>query len=184
MKKSFLAPLITFLLIFFMAAPAWSLEQGTVPPDFQLSDLDGKEFRLSEHKGEVMILKLATTWCPTCRQQSADFHEIGDFLKENNIRLVEVFVQDSEKMVREYIENEDYPMAFDAILDDGRVLKDYSVYLIPRVLLIGPDFTISRDGNMLPADELKKELEKLVAKVSAVPEAAVEAVPESAAEVK
>ncbi len=175
MKKKHLAALLTILLISFLAAPVWSLEQGSVPPDFQLPDLDGKEFRLSEHKGEVMILKLATTWCPTCRQQSADFHEIGDFLKENNIRLVEVFVQDSEKMVREYIDNESYPMSFDAILDDGRVLKDYSVYLIPRVLLIGPDFTISRDGNMLPADELKKELEKLIARAPAVSEGAGEA---------
>jgi len=164
MKKTLLASSLVLLFLVTGVLSAGAVDLGTAPPDIQLKDMNGKEFRLSDHKGELIILKLATTWCPTCRQQSAEFHKIADFLKEKNIRIVEVFLQDSEKMVRDYLEQEKFDSPFDVMLDNGQALAAYNVYLIPRVVLINQDYKVIRDGNILTGQQIIAEFEKVQTK--------------------
>jgi len=161
MKKVLLTSSLALLFLVVTALSIGAVEIGASPPDIQLKDIDGRDFRLSDHKGELLILKLATTWCPTCRQQNAEFHELAEFLKEKNIRIVEVFLQDSEKMVRDYLAGEKFDSPFNAMLDNGQALSAYNVYLIPRVLLIDRDFLVMRDGNILTAQQIKAEFEKV-----------------------
>ncbi len=168
MKKIFLSSLLAGLFLLLMSMTTWAVEIGTPPPEIQLKDVAGQDFKLSDHQGELMILKLATTWCPTCRQQSAEFHEITEFLTENKIRIVEVFLQDSEKMVRDYLAGEEFKSPFSAMIDDGEVLKAYNVYLIPRVLLVDRDFHVMRDGNILTAQQIMAEFKKVLEKPAAV----------------
>ena len=160
MKKALLS--LSFLLVaLFASAHAWAVEPGASPPDFQLTDIDGAPFKLSDHKGELIILKLATTWCPTCLQQSSEFVQAGEYLKEKNVRLVEVYLQDSEKMVREFKNKITYDFTHQIMIDDGQALKAYNVYLIPRVVLIDRNFKVLRDGNILTAGQIKAEFEKV-----------------------
>jgi len=161
MKKSPFFPLLIFLSLIFLSSGAAAIEVGAAAPDFKLSTLDGKQVSLSDYKGEVIILKLATTWCPTCKQQSQEIQSAGNFLRDHSVRVVEVFLQDSEKMVDEYLKGEKYVMPFVALLDDGQALKAYNVYLIPRVLIIDKDFKVRRDGSLLTDRELIVEIEKI-----------------------
>lgn len=160
MKKALLS--LSFLIVaLFASTHAWAVEPGAAPPDFQLKDIDGVPFKLSDYKGELIILKLATTWCPTCLQQSSEFAQAAEYLKEKNVRLVEVYLQDSEKMVKEYKNKIKYDFTYHTIIDDGQALKAYNVYLIPRVILIDRNFKVLRDGNILTAGQIKAEFEKV-----------------------
>jgi peroxiredoxin len=163
--KRLLAPFLTvslsFLIVLFFFSPVVAIEAGAPAPDFELKTLEGKKVRLSDYKGQIILLKLATTWCPTCRQQTEEIKEAGKFLAAKNVIVVDVFLQDSEKMVREYLEGEDLQVPFVALLDDGSAHKAYNVYLIPRVLLIDGNFNVRRDGSLLPARELIKQVQKI-----------------------
>lgn len=161
MKKLLLVSSLALLFLAVATLSFGAVEVGMAPPDIQLKDVNGQDFRLSDHKGELIILKLATTWCPTCRQQNAEFHKIADFLKEKQIRIVEVFLQDSEKMVHDYLEKEKFESPFNAMLDNGQALSAYNVYLIPRVVLINRDYHVIRDGNILTGQQIEAEFEKV-----------------------
>lgn len=161
MKRLLLSGLLALLFLAISSMSVCAVEIGISPPDIQLEDLDGQAFRLSDHKGELIILKLATTWCPTCQQQTAEFRELSAFLKEKNIRIVEVFLQDSEKMVREYVAREKFESPLNVMIDDGQALRAYNVYLIPRIVLIDRDFNVMRDGNILTAQQIRAEFEKV-----------------------
>ncbi len=39
---------------------------GTVAPDFEVNDLLGRRVRLSDHRGEVVLVNIWATWCPPC----------------------------------------------------------------------------------------------------------------------
>jgi len=161
--KKLLAPFlsISILMVLLLFSPVAAMETGAPAPDFELKTLEGKKVHLSDYKGHIILLKLATTWCPTCRQQTEEIEEAGKFLADKNVVVVEVFLQDSEKMVREYLENKSHQMTYVALLDDGSALKAYNVYLIPRVLLIDENFNIQRDGSLLSAKDLIKQIGKI-----------------------
>lgn len=161
MKKCLVLPLLTLLSLLLFLGNAAALEVGAAAPDFQLPTLDGKQVRLSDYKGGLIVLKLATTWCPTCKQQSQEIQSAGKFLSEKNVTVVEVFLQDSEKMVTEYLQGETYPMPHVALLDDGQALKAYNVYLIPRLLIIDKEFKVRRDGSLMSDREMIVEIEKV-----------------------
>jgi peroxiredoxin len=54
------------------------LEVGSDAPDFELESLDGGEVRLSQFRGQPVLLVFGATWCPPCRAEAPliqDAHE-------------------------------------------------------------------------------------------------------------
>lgn len=166
MRRLFISHLglILLLLLLLYAVPALAVNLNTTAPDFTLPNLNGKQVSLSDFKGHIIVLKLATTWCPTCRQQTQEILSVGKQLKEAGAVVVEVFVQDSKAMVQEAAKGKVFPMSHVDLLDDGSVLKAYNVYLIPRLLIIDQHFKVRRDGSLMPGRELLKQVRRLLPK--------------------
>ena len=45
------------------------LAVGTVMPDFEFTDFDGKKHRFSEYRGKIVLLDFWGMWCPPCRAE-------------------------------------------------------------------------------------------------------------------
>ena len=148
-----------FLLALICMAPtcSFAIELGETAPDFKLKSLTGEDVSLSDFKGRLVLLKLATTWCPTCKLLSAEIKKIGDFLKEQNVVVLEVFVQDSKETIVKYLGDHEPPMTFHALLDDGQAYEAYNVYLIPRFLVIDKEQVVRFDssGRNMMADDIR-----------------------------
>ncbi len=140
-----------------LSVNALALETGEVAPQFELKSLDGEDVALADFKGRLVLLKLATTWCPTCKQLTAEIKKVGDFLAEKDVVVLEVFVQDSMTTVEKYLGDFNPPMTFHALLDDGQAYKAYNVYLIPRLLVIDADQVVRFDssGRNVSAEDLR-----------------------------
>jgi peroxiredoxin len=154
------------ILIALLLAPdyAGAVEVGKPAPGFTLQDLAGKNVSLADFKGRVVVLKLATTWCPSCKVLSRELASLGDFFKERNVVLLEVFVQDTAELLARYFTGQSFPMTHHALLDeDMQAYKRYNVYLIPRLLVIDREQKVRFDnGNtasVIPAAEIRKLVE-------------------------
>lgn len=158
-----LLKLLVPIVLLFLAQPVMAyLQPGEPAPGFSLPDLSSKTFSLEDYRGKVVVLKLATTWCPSCKQQTEEIEALADYLNTSGVAVIDVFLQDSPEMVSEYLPKQNPVNDFVALLDDGQVRKDYNVYLIPRLLLLDRQLRVLRDGGLLPAGELKKEVQKLL----------------------
>jgi len=68
-------------------------EEKTPAPDFRVFDASGKEVRLSDFKGEVVVLNFWASWCPPCKEEMPYFQkayeQYGDRVKFMMLDLVD-----------------------------------------------------------------------------------------------
>ena len=154
-----------FILLLLLSVPtfAGAVEIGKPAPGFTLPTLEGKSVSLADFKGKVVLLKLATTWCPSCSQLSRELAAIGEFLKEKDVVLLEVFLQDTPEMIARYLEGKRLPMQHYALIDDLQAYRGYGIYLIPRLLVVDREQKVRYDNGaaatILPAAEIRKLVE-------------------------
>ncbi|WP_412061268.1 TlpA family protein disulfide reductase [Rubrivirga sp. IMCC45206] len=134
-------------------------------PDFELPTRSGEPFRLSDHRGEVVVLNLWATWCPPCRREMPDFVALHNELSGQGLTVVGVALDDDWDAVGPFADALDvtYPIA----VDDGTVDGLYG----PTVSF-PTTFVIDRAGNVrhyLPGMILRPDLEPLLTELLAEP---------------
>lgn len=110
-------------------------------PDFTLKSLDNKNLRLSEYRGQVVMLNFWASWCAPCRQEMPLLDELYQRYGKAGFTILGVNVEDNpgaaQKTLREI------PVTFPILLDNnGQVSKLYDVSAMPTTYLI------DRDGNV------------------------------------
>lgn len=63
-------------------------------PDFTLKDADGKEVKLSDLKGKVVLLNFWATWCGPCKMEIPWFIEFERQYKDKGFAVVGVAMDD------------------------------------------------------------------------------------------
>lgn len=132
-------------------------------PDFEIATRSGEPFRLSEHRGEVIVLNLWATWCPPCRHEIPDFIALQDELGAEGLTIVGVALDEGGWDAVGPFADEmkiNYPVS----LDDGTVERLYG----PTATL-PTTFVIDRAGDvthyipgMITRDQIEPMLRPLL----------------------
>ena len=158
--------LLLLSLLLVLPAMAGAVEVGKPAPEFTLKTQGGESVSLADFKGKVVLLKLATTWCPSCSQLTSELAALGEFLKERDVVLIEVFLQDTPEMVERYLAGKSFPMTHKVLIDDMQVYRGYGIYANPRFLVLDKEQKVRYDnGNaatVLPAAEIRKLVEAVL----------------------
>ena len=155
-KCSFILLFLFFSLCF--TSPLFALPLNASAPNFTLATLDGKKISLSDFQGKIVILKLGTTWCPGCRDQDRELQKIDAFITEAGIVLIQVFLDDPADAIKAH--QREYPMQSPVVtlLGDERLMRDYSVYAIPRLIILSGEQKILSDTTGMTAQKIKARI--------------------------
>ena len=110
-------------------------------PDFQLTQFDGSEFRLSSQAGEkVVVLNFWYPTCPPCREEMPGFEAAWRRLQadEAKVRFLGLFVPqgfDSEQDARDFVAELGLTYGFATDLG-GRVAQMFQVEVYPTTVFI------------------------------------------------
>ena len=77
--------LTTVLLLLPMSVWAQSSLQA---PTLVLKDIRGREFRLSDYKGKVVLLNFWATWCPPCRTEIPELVKMQSQYHAQGLRII------------------------------------------------------------------------------------------------
>lgn len=116
------------------AEPAYRL-LGTRAPDFALRATSGSNFRLSEHRGDVVLLTFWGSRCGQCGAQLAALSRIVDTYRSAGLAALAINVDDDQIAAAEFAIS--HPVSYPVLLDPAKsVARTYRVDNLPMLLLI------------------------------------------------
>lgn len=110
-------------------------------PDFTLKSASGENIKLSELRGQVVLINFWASWCGPCRQEMPLLDQMYQKYGELGFTLLGVNVEqdsaDAQRMLHET------PVTFPILFDTQNVVsKLYDVTAMPSTVIV------DRDGNV------------------------------------
>lgn len=107
-------------------------------PDFALKSTAGPNLRLSEYRGEVVMLAFWASWCGECRALLQSFNTLHDSYATIGFRLLSINLDPQMAQARETASSLDlnFPVLHDV---RGAIGELYSVEDVPTVVFIDRD---------------------------------------------
>lgn len=139
MKNVFVSLFAAAGLFVVSSLSAGELDQ--VAPDFVLKSNTGQNIRLSDLRGEVVLLNFWATWCGPCRQEMPLLDDLHARYKDMGFKVIGVNVENSPSKADAMLAKN--PVSFPILYDtDSVVSKLYNVDAMPTTVVV------DRDGNM------------------------------------
>lgn len=112
-------------------------------PNFTLKSLRGDNIKLSEHRGEVIMLSFWATWCEKCKAHFPVLNNIYLKYRDQGFTLLSINTEDADdlKKVRKWLKGR--RVAYPILLDNTHTVADkYEVADMPSTYLL------DRDGHL------------------------------------
>jgi peroxiredoxin len=123
------------LLAPFAPMAAGAAAVGEMAPDFALPAASGGNVRLSEHRGEVVLLAFWSSQCSVCVTQLAALSELQTTYRSAGLVTLGVSVEDDIKRARRFAT--DHAGRFPLLIDRHKsVSRAYHVEELPTTVLI------------------------------------------------
>lgn len=134
---------ITFLFVLILSCSSGNVSRkGNVAPDFVLPTLDGREIRLSEYRGKVVILDFWATWCKPCRVELPHFIALYDEFASEGLEIIGVSLdRTSKREIASFVK--EWKIPYIIVIGNREVVQSYG-----GISGIPTTFVIDRQGNI------------------------------------
>lgn len=134
--KGLKSPLLgAILLIFTASGLASSSLEGQIAPDFVLKSATGENLRLSEFRGDVVMINFWATWCGPCRQEMPLLDDLYGRYQRVGFSLLGVNIDDDSRRAMQMVQ--ELGVSFPVLFDERKeVSKLYAVEAMPVTILV------------------------------------------------
>lgn len=132
--------------------------------DFTLKDMYGRDVKLADFKGKVLMINFWATWCSPCKAEIPGFVDLQNKYKNRGLEVLGISINDQlrdlEPFAREF--NVNYPLLVGLDHDD---LIDYygASEAIPVTVIVGRDGRMCyRKLGLADLDQVEREIKSLL----------------------
>ena len=116
-------------------------QQGFLAPDFELNTPAGETVKLSDLRGQAVLVNLWATWCPPCRAEMQSIEKVFQEYKDQGFTVLAINMtyQDDPLAVTPFVDKQE--LTFPILLDEtGELGQAYQLRSLPS------SYFIRRDG--------------------------------------
>jgi peroxiredoxin len=159
MKKLLTAIAGSVLFLAIVIAPAQGNFPGERAPDFTLKSISGKNLKLSEFRGRVILVNFWATWCKPCKEELPYFNRLYTKYRDLGLEILGINI-DKDSLQASGM-SQALNLTFPILLDPpGQVSSRYKIRSMPTTFVIGKDGTIRHiHWGFGPEDEDRYETE-------------------------
>ncbi len=119
------------------AASIEPARKGQILSDFSLEDLHGETVRLSDFKGQFVLINAWATWCPPCVAEMPDLQAYYQAHRTENFTILGINAGDPRSKAAEFVSQQGitFPVVLDPNVD---LLASLGVDSFPTSILIDP----------------------------------------------
>jgi len=137
-SSSLLSSLVMSILLSSMAFTVHAKELSGAAPDFTLKSNQGKNIRLQDLRGEVVMLNFWASWCGPCRQEMPLMEDIYKKYKKLGFTILAVNVDENSADADDFLQS--VPVSFPVLYDnDSKVSELFEVDAMPTTVMIDKD---------------------------------------------
>jgi peroxiredoxin len=140
--------------------PVKLLEVGTEAPAFTLIDETGKEVRLSDYKGKIIIVDFWGTWCKWCIKTMPAINKVAETFKNQDLIVLGISCNEPPNADPvQFMKRNNYN--YKCLVKGNEVAKSYNVTGYPTMYIIGKDGRIAKTVVGF-SDSMEKDIEEII----------------------
>lgn len=141
MLKLFRLLVVTIALFGIFAVPASASVVSGKAPVFTLKSRGGQNLRLSDYRGQVLLINFWASWCGPCRSEMPLLEELYKRYNKLGFTIMGVNVDNDSTKANNYLR--DITVTFPIVYDTtNAVSKSFNVNAMPTTVIV------DRNGNM------------------------------------
>ncbi|MCC4833632.1 TlpA family protein disulfide reductase [Shewanella sp. 10N.7] len=135
-KRGFIALFTLFTLSVSIQANA--LSEGEMAPDFTLKNMQGENLKLSEQRGNIILINFWASWCGPCRKEMPVLQKLEDKYRDLGVAVWGVNVEQENQAGKDFLT--DLNLSFDIFFDETNSLSEtYDVKAMPTTVIVDRD---------------------------------------------
>lgn len=139
--KMFKKVIVIFLVSLLWLPLSYADPAKSAAPNFTLKSRSGENLKLSEYRGDVVLVNFWASWCGPCRKEMPKLEELYQKYKNLGFNLLAVNVEEDSSKANDFLK--DLSVTFPVLYDnENKVSKLYKVSAMPSTVII------DRDGNV------------------------------------
>jgi peroxiredoxin len=144
MKKSIIKYSMLFLFVLSSSVTCAQVKVGMKAPEIILNNSAGKEVKLSNFKGQFVLVDFWASWCAPCRKANPNLEALYQKYKGNGFTVLGVSLDSKKESWLKAVKKDKitYPQLNDPAFWNAKAAVSYGIEALPSSFLINKEGVI------------------------------------------